>query len=54
MVRAYEKERRERNSCWVRRCMGMEIEGRNLRGHPKLTWMHVRSEVDGNERGKGR
>ncbi len=33
--------RRREESSWVRRCMDMEIEGRNPKGRPKLTWRQV-------------
>ena len=33
------KRREEGN--WVRRCMDMEIEGKNPKGRPKLTWRQV-------------
>ena len=32
--------RRREESSWLR-CMDMEIEGRNLKGHSKLTWKQV-------------
>ena len=28
-------------SCWLKRCMDLEIEGRNSKGRPKLTWRQV-------------
>ena len=33
--------RRRKESSWLRRCMDMEIEGRNPKGRPKLTWKQV-------------
>ena len=33
--------RRKEESSWVRRCMGVEIEGRTPKGRPKMTWMQV-------------
>ena len=41
MVWTCEEKRRGK---WVKRCMDMEIEGRNPKGRPKRTWRQVMRE----------
>ena len=56
-LRLFEHVKRREESNWVKRCMNLEIEGRNPKGCPKLVDLETGRkrgfEVDGCGRGGG-